>query len=411
MHAGPKDLTSQSEELINERKAKDEATLIDLEKLFAAREEGNLSQSSLTAVTQLLQAVPENYTLYNYRREILAHLLDTSGSFSELIVSELAFSTSVLQNDYKCYAAFVHRHWIYESLFKEAETNDADGSLSILLLRCVGRELSECKKLLKLDERNFHVWNYRRWVFEMKERASKLIQSERAEPKASHNSLFTAEELEDFEATTAKLHENFSNYSAWHQRSFVFQRALQRLSAKKEHLYPLNATLYRHLQEEVDLISQAIFCDPSDQSAWFYAPLVIKSYEEFYDAQGNLHGSSLSNPEFNGDLVDTLFSSVIDVMSEMNGTHSDCFLPYSFLMVELANLLEKAGCARSRARADRYCSWFVARIIKKEASEEEVPVCHFTTTLNWLGKHLIRMDPARSGMYNRLMKIEIACLY
>jgi Protein prenyltransferase alpha subunit repeat len=54
-------------------------------------------------------------------------------------------------------------------------------------------------RLLSADDRNFHGWAYWRWVVR---RAGS-----------------TPQECLDY--TTAKLKENFSNYSAWHARSAV----------------------------------------------------------------------------------------------------------------------------------------------------------------------------------------------
>lgn len=96
------------------------------------------------------------------------------------------------------------------------------------------KELSLCKSFLKEDQRNFHCWNYRRLVIQ---RACAGSEDELA---------FTSE----------KIQENFSNYSAFHQRS-VFLKELS--------LLPSDV-----LEAELSIVENAVFTEPDDQSAWWY---------------------------------------------------------------------------------------------------------------------------------------------
>lgn len=66
---------------------------------------------------------------------------------------------------------------------------------------------------------------------------------------------------EDLAFTTEKLHQNFSNYSAWHHRS--------RLLMKGEDPDLLD------LPAELDLAQSAVFTEPKDQSAWLYYTWLI----------------------------------------------------------------------------------------------------------------------------------------
>jgi geranylgeranyl transferase type-2 subunit alpha len=65
------------------------------------------------------------------------------------------------------------------------------------------RELAIVEKMLDRDSRNFHAWDYRRYVLaSMPESDRRSAQSELA-------------------YTTRKIEQNFSNFSAWHQRTKV----------------------------------------------------------------------------------------------------------------------------------------------------------------------------------------------
>ena len=99
-------------------------------------------------------------------------------------------------------------------------------------------ELSLCKDLLKLDQRNFHCWNYRRHLIS----------------KAHVDKSFQAE----MTFSTEKINENFSNYSAFHHRSVFISDTLR------------DQGMQDALEPELQIIESAIFTEPDDQSAWWY---------------------------------------------------------------------------------------------------------------------------------------------
>jgi hypothetical protein len=99
-------------------------------------------------------------------------------------------------------------------------------------------ELNLCKDLLKLDQRNFHCWNYRRHLIN----------------KADVGNSFQAE----MTFSTEKINENFSNYSAFHHRSVFIGDTLR------------DQGMQDTLEPELQIIESAIFTEPDDQSAWWY---------------------------------------------------------------------------------------------------------------------------------------------
>lgn len=95
-------------------------------------------------------------------------------------------------------------------------------------------ELQLCKEFLRADQRNFHCWNYRRAIH----------QRSQLPP------------LTEFEYSTEKIQENFSNYSAFHHRSCFVKESGMDISAL--------------IEQECSVIENAIFTEPDDQSAWWY---------------------------------------------------------------------------------------------------------------------------------------------
>ena len=96
---------------------------------------------------------------------------------------------------------------------------------------------------------------------------------------------------EEFEFTSNKIKENFSNYSSWHYRSKLLpkiypagpgdterieEQALLKGTQSRKRLLRTN---YCQLLQKVvlffsslefQLVQNAFFTDPNDQSAWFY---------------------------------------------------------------------------------------------------------------------------------------------
>lgn len=64
----------------------------------------------------------------------------------------------------------------------------------------------------------------------------------------------------EIEFTLTKIQQNFSNFSSWYYRSSLFTEANNSAKTKFEDQW----------EKEYSLVENAIFTDPSDQSAWFY---------------------------------------------------------------------------------------------------------------------------------------------
>ena len=82
-----------------------------------------------------------------------------------------------------------------------------------------------------------HCWDYRRFV-------------------VAASGVTAADE---FAYTTAKINQNFSNFSAWHYRT----KLVPRVCTTTEQLLAA-------LDADLQLIQQAYYTEPDDQSAWLY---------------------------------------------------------------------------------------------------------------------------------------------
>lgn len=219
---------------------------------FRNRENNVLDESAFKVTTDLLDRNPENYTVWNMRREILTNLFKEKSPEEQkkLILGDLYFVQSKFKSFPKVYWLWNHRRWCLE-LDPTADWK---------------QELELVNYLLEKDSRNFHGWHYRRFVIQKLE-------------QATSTSLTT----EEFKYTTKKINENFSNYSAWHNRTKLLPAYLETAEASDR-----RTTIYSELEYAI----QAIYTDPDDQSAWLYHQWLLietkelvpdMTTEEFFD--------------------------------------------------------------------------------------------------------------------------------
>lgn len=184
--------------------------------------------------TELLDLNPELYTVWNYRRDIIS-----KGDFlqDDLYRKELKFVFEQLVRYPKCYWIWNHRVWILEQL------NQQKSWVS---------ELQIVEKLLSADARNFHGWQYRRIII------SRLV----GFSSSLEEKLLLYEK--EFDYTTEKIESNFSNFSAWHNRSQLILKLFE-IDLRKRDIFTSKSAF---LQNELLLLKNAMYTDPDDSSVW-----------------------------------------------------------------------------------------------------------------------------------------------
>ena len=132
--------------------------------------------------------------------------------------------------------------------------------------RILETELKLCDKMLGMDERNFHCWNYRLLtsLLYLKEIGLRL-----GEGKEAAMIEFLNKECEMAEKLIRK---NFSNYSAWHYRGKLLPELHKLLPYEGARIYPIP---FEKIQEDLALLKHAFFTDPKDQSPWNYHEWLI----------------------------------------------------------------------------------------------------------------------------------------
>ncbi|OEL17954.1 Geranylgeranyl transferase type-2 subunit alpha 1 [Dichanthelium oligosanthes] len=227
MHGRPRRPTKPVDEEAASAKA---AKLRDLQvQVLQNHQSRTYTKEAIGLSFKLLEINPEAYTAWNYRKLALKHKikeLSDPEAIRSAVDDELRVVEVALRQNPKSYGAWYHRKWLLNQKLAPVDFK---------------RELGLLDKLLKVDARNFHGWNYRRFLARF----------------------MGVPDEEELKYTMDKICDNFSNYSAWHNRSILLSNLLIQQSKGFE-------SKQKIFSEEFELVTQALFTDPSDQSGWFY---------------------------------------------------------------------------------------------------------------------------------------------
>ncbi|KAI5953403.1 BET4 [Candida jiufengensis] len=240
-------LTKEQQELKYERdqpKIKYYRDLTDY--LLQSKKDHVYNEENFKLTTTLLNLNPEFYTTWNYRREIIDNYYtpDNKEKLIQILNDDLKFLMSLLKRFPKVYWIWNHRKWC---LFKLVELNSVNWDY----------EFKTISKMLELDQRNFHGWHYRRFIVENLE-----------EEQSQKNEILKLN-LEEFEYTTTKIQNDFSNFSAWHNRTKLIPKILQLMKETKVDNELFNDP-QNILNNDLEMIKTGIYMSPEDSSVWLY---------------------------------------------------------------------------------------------------------------------------------------------
>lgn len=222
------------------------------------------SSNQLELLDKLLSVNPDPLYLWNHRKE----LLTDDDNFN--LQKELQVTQTALQNNPKAYGPWLHRKWAV-----------GKGGKDDVLLRA---ELELTELFLNRDERNFHCWNYRRFIVGLlmgqadgswpttkigPQVAARKITQEESASKDRINEILQGE----WDFTTRKIQANFSNFSAFFQRS---QLLAWKLSSQEQDAEQI-------ITAELEIVVSAIFTEPDDQSAWWYHHFLLQQQSDLLE--------------------------------------------------------------------------------------------------------------------------------
>lgn len=150
------------------------------------------SPRALSLTTECLQMNPANYTVWEYRRRILL-------SLKTPLVNEHHFVKTFLYEHPKNYQLWYHCQWLMEQMFKEDSPKEVFKKPESEQFQTLSRELDLVKTVLADDAKNYHAWQYRRWLVDF----------------------FAIPPSNELEFCGALLREDIFNNSAWNHRFYT----------------------------------------------------------------------------------------------------------------------------------------------------------------------------------------------
>ena len=223
----------------------------------------------------LLACNPEFYSAWNYRREILLAIFSQENT-ERLISADLELTQRFMRKHPKVYWLWNHRRWCLVAVSER---------LREVAMEYWKRELALVELMLEIDARNCALlltvmgWNYRRWVVEQIAAVRlaefgvnnatpfpNILQEDI--PDGAREALVKLTEAE-LAYSMRKIEENFSNFSAWHQRTKLLVPVWDAKKYSED-------DRKRERAVEFDALHQGMYTDPSDQSLWLYHKWLVE---------------------------------------------------------------------------------------------------------------------------------------
>ncbi|KAG0297433.1 Rab geranylgeranyltransferase [Dissophora globulifera] len=215
------------------------------------------ARSSETPETLRARQEYEALLVRQYRdlKEKLMDIVDSKKRDNEALgIIRLSFAfrltTSLLGRSPDYYTIWnVRRAILQGGLLEGAEAEEADQMYS--------NELMIVQENLELNPKSYFMWNHRLRGWDYRRY---IIRQMDLQDKVSSEKILERVQSE-FDYTTTKISQNFSDSSAWHNRSTLLGKLAVNMTEEER-----QATV----ENEFDLVKNVIYTDPEDQSAWLY---------------------------------------------------------------------------------------------------------------------------------------------
>ncbi|KAL0270015.1 UNVERIFIED_CONTAM: hypothetical protein PYX00_007562 [Menopon gallinae] len=243
------------------------------------------SERALVLTEDALELNPANYTVWQYRREILKHL-------NKDLKEELKYIRGMIETNEKNYQVWHHRRMIVEWMQDPSQ------------------ELRLTEIILSSDAKNYHAWQYRQWVI----RTFNLYEKE-------------------LDFVELLLEDDVRNNSAWNQRYFVINNTTNFTPAV--------------IDREIDFTIGKIKLVTCNESAWNYLRGIMLHAEQDIEAQKKVR-TFCEQLYMEGNRSPHLLSYLVDLCVEVDSQDAgDQFLNKAKaleLCSELANEHDKIRC-------------------------------------------------------------------
>jgi hypothetical protein len=362
-------------------------------------------KKTLELTKKVLTVNPDPLTLWNHRRELLLQLFaadttstnsSTSTSESPVVTTttaaaavfpidpELDLTRAALSNNPKAYGAWFHRKWALQHYLlrcycccgerSSSSTTNVESTTSATTtetekqadpVALLSTELELTVLFLQRDERNFHCWNYRRFVVSCLLQVQVLATTTDSVTKDCNTAIITGGTTPTFDGswettllntttsykpavfcmgaqvatpttttsssssssivsesttaastmtaaaaaastftilqtewnfTTLKIRDNFSNFSAFHYRSKLWPLILQQEQQEAD-----KDTVQSLWTREFGLVENAVFTEPDDQTAWWYHRFLLDSAARYYTTSTSTSTSTSNDTAVHND--------------------------------------------------------------------------------------------------------------
>jgi geranylgeranyl transferase type-2 subunit alpha len=266
--------------------------------------------ATLQLLDKMLRVNPDPLHLWNHRRELLLQQQKSTSSSPDFCTTELKLTAVALEKNPKAYGAWFHRKWVLQQQLQKQHDSQDDSRLLL------PNELLLTEQFLIRDERNFHCWNYRRFLVGLElcggegtmdgswdvESSGGAVASTPPGPvvigpqivqhptkqkcsnnssnnkKANTNSILQRE----WDFTQTKIVQNFSNFSAFHHRSKLLLLVSTCTTTNGDSWSPVpssnsssNSIVEAIASNEWSLMENIMFTEPDDQTIWWYHRFVL----------------------------------------------------------------------------------------------------------------------------------------